>query len=108
MRILLDENIPVRLAGFLTGHSVATVRDMRWLGVKNGRLIALAEGNFDILLTLDQGIQHQNHLRSTMLAFMVVQSPSNRLGDLLPLVPTILSGLDKIRPGSVVVLPQKS
>jgi predicted nuclease of predicted toxin-antitoxin system len=107
MRILLDENIPVRLAGFVTGHSVATVRDMRWLGVTNGRLIALAEGNFDVLVTMDQGMQHQNHLRSTKLGFVVVHSPSNRLNDLLPLVPAILNGLNGIRPGDVLVIPIK-
>jgi predicted nuclease of predicted toxin-antitoxin system len=105
MRVLLDENLPVRLAGFLIGHAVATVKDMRWLGVKNGRLIALAETGFDVLVTLDKGMKHQNDLRSTRLAFVVLRSPSNRLGDLLTLVPLVLRGLDDVAPGRVIVIP---
>jgi len=108
MRVLLDENLPVRLAGFLTGHVVATVRDQRWLGVKNGKLIALAEGGFDCLMTLDKGMKHQNDLRSLTLGFLVIRSRSSRLGDLLPLVPDILRGLEEIRPGCVVAVPPAS
>ena len=105
MRVLLDENVPVRLAGFLSGHAVATVRDMRWLGIKNGKLIALAEGGFDCLLTMDKGMKHQNDLRSLAIGFLVVRSRSNRLGDLLPLVPAILCGLATVMPSKVIVVP---
>ena len=105
MRVLLDENVPVRLAGFLSGHAVATVRSMRWLGIKNGKLIALAEGGFDCLLTMDKGMKHQNDLRSLAIGFLVVRSRSNRLGDLLPLVPGILRGLATVTPSRVIVVP---
>ncbi len=107
-RVLLDENLPVRLAGFLTGHALATVKDMRWLGVKNGKLIALAESAFDVLLTLDKGMKHQNDLRSSLLAFVVVRSPSNRLGDLLILVPAIVRGISEVRAGQVIVVPPET
>ena len=105
MRILLDENVPVRLATFISGHAVATVRDMRWLGIKNGKLIALAEGSFDCLLTMDKGMKHQNDLRSLTIGFLVVRSRSNRLGDLLPLMPDILRGLAAVVPSRVIVVP---
>ena len=105
MRLLLDENVPIRLAAFITGHAVATVRDMRWLGIKNGKLIALAEGSFECLLTLDKGMKHQNDLRSLALAFVVVRCRSNRLGDLLPLLPEIQSGLARAVPGKVILVP---
>ncbi|MEK7413948.1 MAG: hypothetical protein AAB263_11595 [Planctomycetota bacterium] len=105
MRILLDENVPVRLAGILPGHAIATVRDMRWLGVKNGRLIALAEASFDCLLTMDQGIQHQQNPCSTRIGFHVPRSRSNRLPDLLPFVSATLIGLEQIKPGTVVHIP---
>lgn len=104
MRVLLDENLPVRLKAFMTDHAVATVRDMGWLGTKNGRLIALAEASFDCLLTLDQGMVYQQHLRSVHLGFLVVHSRSNRLTDLMPLVPAILKGLAEVKAGQVVVV----
>jgi len=39
MRILLDENMPY---DFGEGHEVRTVKDMQWLGKKNGELLGLA------------------------------------------------------------------
>ena len=43
MRILLDENIPTKLKlDFGNEYEVKTVRDMNWLGKKNGELLGLA------------------------------------------------------------------
>jgi hypothetical protein len=36
-------------------HEVQTVQDMGWAGIKNGALLKLANGQFDALLTVDQG-----------------------------------------------------
>ncbi len=42
MKILLDENLPKKLkVDFGTEHEVKTVRDMGWLGKKNGELLGL-------------------------------------------------------------------
>ena len=62
MRLLLDECIPKRLKRELLGHEVQTVQDMRWAGIKNGALLKLADGQFDALLTVDQGIEYQQNL----------------------------------------------
>lgn len=52
MKILLDENIPTKVKyDFGEGHEVRTVRDMGWLGKKNGELLGLTAFNgFDFLL----------------------------------------------------------
>ena len=42
MRILLDEDVPRRLANLLVGHDVSTVPQSGWAGIKNGKLLALA------------------------------------------------------------------
>ncbi len=43
MRILLDENMPAKVAyDFGEGHEVRSVKDMKWLGKKNGELLGLA------------------------------------------------------------------
>ena len=40
MRILLDENIPAKLKlDFGQEYEIRTVRDMKWLGKKNGELL---------------------------------------------------------------------
>lgn len=56
MKILLDENLPTKLKfDFGKGVEIFTVRDMNWLGKKNGELLSLAAlHGFDILLTLDK------------------------------------------------------
>ena len=42
MKILIDENLPLKLkSGFGEPHEVYTVREMQWLGKKNGELLGL-------------------------------------------------------------------
>ena len=55
MRILLDESDPSRLAAMLVGHEAVSVQRRGWSGVKNGKLLALAATEFDVLLTGRQG-----------------------------------------------------
>lgn len=53
MRILLDESVPGRIGPLLIGHEAVSVHRMGWAGVKNGKLLALAAAEFDVLLTAD-------------------------------------------------------
>ena len=72
MRLLLDECVPKPIKRELPNHVVKTVQDMGWAGVKNGVLLQLANGTFDALLTVDQGIEYQPNFRgflTTMLYF---------------------------------------
>ena len=57
MRILLDEDVPRRLASLLIGHEVTTVPQAGWAGVKNGKLLALAGSRFDLFVTMDRNIE---------------------------------------------------
>jgi hypothetical protein len=57
MKILLDENLDVRLKNFFPSgmHEVYTVRDMRWNGIKNGSLRKLLkENDFDCWIIVDK------------------------------------------------------
>ena len=62
MRILLDGSLPVRLTHELHGHKVTTVAQEGWSGKKNGELLNLAEGQFDVFITTDQNLQYQVNL----------------------------------------------
>lgn len=53
MRILLDESVPGRLGSLLVGHSVTTVQRRGWASIKNGKLLALAADEVDVLLTAE-------------------------------------------------------
>ena len=50
MRVLLDECVPRALRSDIPGHEVKTVAEAGWAGVKNGELLRLAAGAFDVLL----------------------------------------------------------
>ena len=103
MRVLLDECVPKALGRSLTGHAVRTVPQEGWSGKKNGELLALMAGaGFEVLLTVDQGVQHQQNLRAAGVAVVVMVAPSNDINDLLPLVPGVLTALGSVRPGDAV------
>lgn len=62
MKLLLDECIDRRLARELTAHEVKTVPQMGWAGTKNGQLLALAEAEFDVFITVDRNLSCQQNL----------------------------------------------
>ncbi len=85
MRLLLDEMLPHKLKRLLPeGVEAVTVRERRWDSKKNGELLALAEKEFDVLLTTDRGIPHQQDLSRFDLEVVVISARSNRLADLEP------------------------
>ena len=104
MRVLLDESIPRRLGKELTRHQVATVTEQGWQSKDNGELLALASPSFDVLVTADQKLQHQQNLSRFDLGVIVLVAYKNRLVDYLPLVPEIREALRTIRSGEVVRL----
>ena len=103
MRILLDECVPKRLRRELAGHLVQTVPEMGWAGKKNGELLSLLlPAGFEVLLTVDQNLPHQQNLRAAGVAVLVVVAASNRIADLVPLMPRVLAALATIKPGDLV------
>lgn len=102
MRVLLDECVPRKLRRELPGHDVKTVAEMGWSGTKNNALLRLAAAEFDVLLTVDQGIPYQQNLPGLDLALVIVRAPSNDINDLRPNMPEVLRVLETIRPGQVV------
>ena len=103
MRILLDEQLPRQLAGYLIGHEVRTVKQQAWAGLKNGALLTQAEAaGFSVFLTGDQNLEYQQTLSKWRLGVVVLCASSNALEDLLPLVPAALIAIEAIQPGQVV------
>ncbi len=93
MRVLLDECLPRRLKRELAGHETRTAPEMGWASKRNGELLALAVGQFDVFLTADRNLSYQQDLSSFDIAVVVLVARSNRLDDLRPLVPRVLEML---------------
>jgi len=103
MRILLDECMDERFRKSFPGHDCQTVKYAGFAGRKNGALLSAAEvAKFDVLLTVDRGFEYEQNLAGRKIAILIVSAESNRLRDLLPLVPDILVALESLQPGQVL------
>jgi hypothetical protein len=79
MRVLLDECVPRALRKELLDHEVKTVGEAGWTGVKNGELLQLAAGHFDVLLTVDRSLEYQQNFAGVALSVIVMHASTNRL-----------------------------
>jgi predicted nuclease of predicted toxin-antitoxin system len=62
VKILFDANTPAPLAQFLRGHEVVQAEDLGWHALENGKLLSAAEqARFEVLVTCDQNIRHQQN-----------------------------------------------
>jgi hypothetical protein len=101
MRLLLDEHLPIGLAAELHGHIVDTVSGRGWTGIKNGELLRRMIGQYDVLVTMDRSIEFQQRISALPFGIVVVRARSNRVQDLKPLVPSILSAVDAVERGRI-------
>ncbi len=104
MTILLDHCLPKRLRRYLPGYSVTTTREMRWELIQNGALLSLAERQFDVFLTIDKGIKHQQNMTGLTIAVITLRAKSNAIETLMPLMPKALALLPTVQPGQVYVV----
>ena len=74
MKVILDENVPIQTARFLSGHDVTTVQREGWAGIGNGDLLNLIDGKFDVMLLADKNLRYQQNLAARQLAILVVQT----------------------------------
>jgi len=104
MRILIDECLPAGLKEPLDalGHECETVRRAGYGAKKNGELLSLMEGRWDVLLTNDRNIKYQQSMRGRNVSILILCAKSNRIKDLLPLMPACVRALLSILPGSIV------
>jgi hypothetical protein len=107
VRILLDECLPRELGSHLQGHDVRTVQQAGWRagwrGLKNGELLNEASGQFDTFVTIDQFLDKEQTIPAN-LAVITLRARSNRIQDLLPLVPSLIKALNDVKPGTSVTV----
>lgn len=75
---------------------------MGWHGLTNGKLLQMAEQEFDVFLTSDRNLVFQQNLKKFNLAVIVLQAQSTRLLDTLPLMSQVLATLTTIQPRELV------
>lgn len=92
MKILLDESLPTKLVGFFgSEHEVLTVRDMNWLGKKNGELLKLViENNFEVFVTADRNLPYQQNIKAINFILAILCGVNNRQETYRNLIPKLL------------------
>jgi len=108
LRILIDECIDSRIALYIKGHEVRTVTQKGWKGITNGNLLTRAAEEFDILVTVDKSLPFQQHLPSFRIAVILLMSRTNRLPDLISLIPDLLVAIPDSPIGEVTRIPSSS
>lgn len=106
MRILLDECVNPRVRSAFPNHHVKTVLEMGWGGVTNGKLMALAQGSFEVFVTLDRNLEYQQNLIVLTFGIVVVSVPDNKIRSYRPLFPELLRVAEAILPGKVIHIPR--
>lgn len=88
MKILLDENLPTKLKyNFGINFEISTIKDMGWLGKKNGELLGLATlNNFEIFLTIDKNLIHQQNIHEFEIKFIILAAMDNKHQTLQPYI----------------------
>ena len=104
LSVLLDECVDRGLVTHITGYDVSTVPERGWAGLQNGDLLKEAEPEFDAFITVDRNLAFQQNIAGLQIAVLILCGPSNRLRDLLPLVPKLLDALSSVSPGSITRL----
>jgi predicted nuclease of predicted toxin-antitoxin system len=105
MKLLLDECLPRKLKREFTEHEVLTIYEAGFKGLKNGALLRLAgEKGFEVLVSVDKNIEHQQNKENLPLAILVLSAKNNRIESLLPLMREALKVLENIKTGDIITI----
>ncbi len=97
MRILLDQGTPAPLARELSKNTVSTAFEMGWAGLDNGALLRVAEQSFDIFITTDKNLRHQQNLRGRRLAVLVL--PTTSCPKIQRHISAVIAAVESVQPG---------
>lgn len=103
MQILLDHNTPAPLRNALQDHTVEIAYERGWAELTNGELLAMAESaGFDLLITTDKSIRHQQNLSGRKLSLLVLST--NDWTHIRKVKALVASAVSSIQSGAYVEL----
>lgn len=106
MKLLIDENLPKVLKQYVPGHEAYTVRDMGWQSKKNGELLKLMLAEkFDVLVTFDKNLKHQQNFAKYPIAVLVLNAFGNAFPFLEPILPAMQTALNGSLPAGATIIP---
>lgn len=101
MRILFDQQMSKKLRQDLSPHQVSLAKEMGWERLNNGALLNKAQAEFDVMLTMDTNIYHQQNVAHYDIAIIVLRAYGNDYESVLPLLPEVKTLLEGAQPGEI-------
>lgn len=102
MKILFDQGTPAPLRHELGDYDVSTAFEMGWATLTNGNLLRAAAEQFDILVTTDQDLPHQQNLSNVDLAIVIL--PTTSWKKIRQHADIVRAGLGKAQVGQMIQL----
>jgi len=107
LKVLFDQNVPRKLRNSLAGHEIKTAYDMNWSIEEDGSLLLKAElHGFEVLVTADTNILHQQNLRDRKIALVVLGTNNWNLLKLN--IQPIIAAVGNAKQSSYVELPRET
>lgn len=104
MKILIDECLPKNLKQEFAGHTAKTAGEMKLDGLSNGKLLTAAvKSGVEIFVTVDKNLRYQQNIQSFKITVVVLDSDSNELEALKPILKKVLPRLKSLKAGRVYV-----
>ena len=75
---------------------------MGWRGFKNGALLDLMTGQFQVLITTDKSLHFQQNLKKQKIFAVII--PTNDVPSVIELLPQIEEALNTVIPGEFMEL----
>lgn len=101
MHVLFDQGTPVPLRRHLATHQISTAYELGWGTLSNGELLTKAEeAGYDILITTDRNLKHQQNLSERKIAVLVITTTS--WPRIRKAVDEIIRAIDVVEVGSYV------
>lgn len=104
MKLLLDECVDWRLGRDLSEHDVKTLKQVGWEEIDDGLLLRMAAERFDVFITVDKDLPHQQNISGLRLSVLILRGRTTRLSDLRALLPMMRVALEEPRIGEFEIL----
>ncbi len=101
MRVLFDHNFPRQLRRHFPPHEVRLTREVGWEELDNGKLLGMAQQDFDVLLTMDANLYHQQTVARFHIAVIVLRAYNNTYETLYLMMPDVFDLLNNVEPGKI-------
>lgn len=101
MLILLDHSAPRPLRAYLPGHTVHTTERLGWDRLPDGDVLTrAAEAGYELLITCDKRLRHQQNLSGRNLSVLVLMYNNWRM--IRARTDVINAAINQIGPGELL------